>query len=99
MKPSPLLILGALLLTACGPIPVAEAEKACLQQARLAQQPRGEVGLGFGSGGRTAANLDLTISSDYLLGRDPDVVFGDCVRSRSGQSPTRPFSSLPQSRM
>lgn len=81
-----------LLLAACGPIPLAEAERQCTEQARLAQQPRGQVGIGFGSGGAGAVG-EVTISSDYLLGRDPDVVFGDCVRSRSGQSPSRPFSS------
>jgi hypothetical protein len=85
-------------LAACGPLPLAEAESQCLPQARLAQSPRGTVGIGAGSNGAAGA-FDVTISSDYLLGRNPDAVYGDCVRARSGQSPSRPFSSLPQSRM
>ena len=34
-----------LLLVACGPIPLEEAERQCTEQARLAQQPRGTVGV------------------------------------------------------
>ena len=93
-----LALLALALLSACGPIPLAEAEAQCLSQARLAQSPRGSVSLGAGSGGAAGA-FDVTVSSDYILQRDPDVVFGDCVRARAGQSPSRPFSSLPQSRM
>ena len=94
-----LAVLALLLLAACGPIPLADAERICIDQARLAQQPRGSIGMGIGSGGRTAANFDVTVTSDYLFRRDPDVVYGDCVRARAGQSPSRPFSSLPQSRV
>ncbi|NBZ87661.1 hypothetical protein [Stagnihabitans tardus] len=87
-----------LLLAACGPIPLADAERQCLDEARLAQQPRGQIAFGAGSGGLGGA-FDVTISSDYLLGRDPDAVYASCVQSRAGQGPSRPFSSLPQSRM
>ena len=88
-----------LLLAACGPMSLPEAERQCIATARLAQAPRGSVGMGIGSGGRRAGHVDLTVTSDYLLGRDPDAVYADCVRQRAFQSPSRPFSSLPQSRM
>lgn len=91
--------LALLLLAACGPIPLADAERICLDQARLAQAPRGEIGFGIGSGGQSSGHFALSVSSDYVLRRDPDAVYGDCVRARSGQSPSYPYSSLPQSRM
>jgi hypothetical protein len=75
-----------------------QAERICIQDARLAQRPRGTVGFGVASDGRTAANLQIGISSDYLTGRDPDAVYASCVYQRSGQSPSRPFSTLPESR-
>lgn len=89
------LLLALLPLGSCGPIPVEQAEAICYNDARLAQQPRGAVGFGMDSRGRTAAGISLSISSDYLLGRDPDAVYSSCVYQRSGQMPTRPFSSLP----
>lgn len=87
-----------LLLAACGPMSLEQAERQCIEPARLAQQPRGTVGIVAGNHGAGAFG-SVTISSDYLQGRDPDIVYGDCVRARAGQSPSRPFSSLPQSRM
>jgi len=98
MKPLLILLVTVALLPSCGPIPRVDAEKLCIDQARLAQHPRGEVGLGAGSGG-LGGHFEMTVTSDYLLGRDPDAVYASCVHDRSGQQPTRPFSSLPQSRM
>lgn len=85
-------------LAACGPVPRADAERDCISTARMAQHPRGEVGIGYGSGGRGRAYLDLGVSSNYVLGRDPDQVYASCVYQRSGQMPSRPFTSLPESR-
>jgi hypothetical protein len=93
-----LLILAMLPLWSCGPIPVDQAEQICIEDARLAQRPRGTIGFGLDSQGNTAANLTIGISSDYLTGRDPDAVYTNCVYQRSGQMPTRPFSSLPEAR-
>jgi hypothetical protein len=87
------LVLPAL-IAACGPIPVGQAERDCLADARLAQQPRGEVKLGFGSDGRIVRQMDVDISSDFITGRDPEKVWQSCVLNRSGQLPTRPYSSL-----
>lgn len=85
------LLLG---LSACGPIPVQQAEDQCVEKARLAQQPRGEVGIGISSDG-PAANAEVTISSDFLLGRDPSAVYDACVVQKSGQMPTRPLTAHP----
>lgn len=74
---------------------VAEAERQCFERARLAQQPRGEVTLGVGSGGKRAAGVELEISSDYLLGRDPSAVFESCVMQKTGEPPTRPLYQMP----
>lgn len=87
--------LALLLLAACGPIPLAQAERQCLERARLAQQPRGEVSLGVGSGGRVAGGVELEITSDFLMGRDPSAVFETCVMQKSGQLPSRPLSQMP----
>ncbi len=87
-----------LLLAACGPMALPDAERACIKDAQLAQHPRGSVGFGMGSNGRAAANFEIGISSDYLLRRDPDQVFAACVQNRAGQQPSRPFSTMPESR-
>ncbi|AZL58592.1 hypothetical protein EI545_06935 [Tabrizicola piscis] len=88
-------LIPVLLLAACGPIPVADAEQLCLDRARLAQQPRGQVAVGVTSDGGAASRIELDISTDYLTGRDPAVVFENCVVARSGQLPTRPLYQMP----
>lgn len=88
-----------LLLTACGPMALPDAERVCVSDAQLAQHPRGSVGLGIASDGSVATHIQLGISSDYLTHRDPDQVFAACVQQRAGQPPSRPFSAMPESRM
>lgn len=84
-----------LLLVACGPVSRDEAERTCFERARLAQQPRGEVGFGVDSNGRTAGNLELTITSDYIQGRDPAALYDACVYQKSGQLPSQPLYTRP----
>lgn len=95
MKPAALLLCLMIPLASCGPIPVAQAEKICLDRARLAQQPRGSVSIGGTSDGDMFGAIDVTVSSDYLQGRDPADVFNGCVKGRSGQFPTRPLYQQP----
>lgn len=95
MRAALLLLLG-LSAAACGPIPVDRAERACLDRARLAASPRGEVGVGIGSNGRAAGSLEVTVTSDYIMGRDPSAVYDSCVYQKSGQPPTRPLYSFPE---
>lgn len=90
--------LGLLALGACGPIPVDQAERLCLEQARDARGPRGEVALGVASDGhglRPVSSVAISISSDAIAGRDPSDVFNRCVVSRSGSMPTRPLTDQP----
>lgn len=91
-------LAGVLLLAACGPIPVELAERQCIEPAQLAQKPRGSVGIVADSKGNVGATLSIGVSADYLAGRDPDQVYASCVYGRSGQNPTRPFSTLPEAR-
>lgn len=88
-----LVLLG--FLAGCGPTTLAQAERQCFERARLAQQPRGEVSVGVGSGGRVAGGIELNVSSDYLLGRDPSAVYETCVVSKSGEPPSRPLYARP----
>lgn len=89
------LLLASLVLGACGPMSLAEAERQCFERARLAKQPRGEVAVGVGSGGRTSAGLELNVSSDFLLGRDPSAVYESCVMQKAGEPPSRPLYARP----
>ncbi|NEY90774.1 hypothetical protein [Tabrizicola oligotrophica] len=82
-------------LAACGPVPVQEAERLCVEKANEALHPRGELALGVGSAGKPVGALDVTISTDFLLGRDPGQVFDACVKARSGQFPSRPLADQP----
>lgn len=88
-------LLLPLLLVACGPISLAEAERQCLERARLAQQPRGEVSVGMTSDGKMAGGLEVEISGDFLAGRDPSAVFETCVMQKTGEMPSRPLSQMP----
>ncbi|MFT4013994.1 MAG: hypothetical protein QM682_11435 [Paracoccus sp. (in: a-proteobacteria)] len=91
----PLLGLALPALVACAPLSVDQAERVCLDQARDATGPRTEMGMGIGSGGYRGGFVQVGLSSDYIMGRDPSKVFADCVQRRSGQKPTRPLYDQP----
>jgi hypothetical protein len=81
-----------LTLTACDTTVSAErAYEECSERARLAERPRGSVGLGVGSGGRAVSSFDVTVTGDFLAGRDPYVVYDQCFRRLTGAGPTRPL--------
>ena len=86
------LLLG---LAACAPIPVEQAERACLADARDATGPRTQMGIGVGSHGYRGGFVQIGVSSDYIMGRDPSKVFQDCVIRRSGKLPERPLYEQP----
>lgn len=87
-------VSALLLLAACSPMTVAEAERQCLERARLAAQPRGEVVVGAGTEG-PFAGVAVRVSSDYITGRDPSAVFDSCVMTKAGQAPSRPLYQMP----
>lgn len=91
-----MLLVPALLgLAACAPIPVEQAERACMTDARDARGPRTEMGVGVGSHGARGGFVQVGLSSDYIMGRDPSQVFQECVQRRSGQMPRRPLYDQP----
>lgn len=87
-------LLLPLLFASCGPVPLAQAERSCLDRARMAEQPRGTLGIGTSSRGGSYGGLALEVSSDWLAGRDPSAVYQECVVSRSGQMPRRPYHEM-----
>lgn len=98
-RPARLTVLTLLIaLAACAPVPVERAEASCMRDAELASRPRGEVTMGVIGGGGSAGpvgRVELEVSSDYLMGRDPSDVFNRCVMRRSGQLPTRSLADQP----
>ena len=95
MKRVALMLMLPAFLAACGPMTLDQAERQCFERARLAKQPRGEVSVGAGSDGRTAAGLELNVSSDFLLDRDPATVYEICVMQKAGEPPSRPLYMRP----
>ena len=65
-------------LAACAPMTPAAVERACLDRARAAEGPRGAVAVGIGSGGGVNTSLAVSVSDDYLRGRDPREVYETC---------------------
>lgn len=87
--------LAAALLGACAPISRERAEAQCFEQARLAAAPRGSIAVGAASDGTTRGRFEVTVTSDYLMGRDPAAVYDGCVLRKSGQPPSRPLYERP----
>ena len=91
-----LLVLAPLALMSCGPVPVAQAERACAERAHLAAKPKTEVFIGVNNKGEVLKGGSFGISTDYLQGRDPSAVYTECVKSQSGQFPTRSYTEFPR---
>ncbi len=90
-----LALVTVALAASCGPMTVENAERECFQRARLAAGPRGSVAVGVGSDGHAHAGLSVSISSNYIQGRDPSDVYNACVVQKSGQPPSRPLYTRP----
>ncbi len=87
-----LFLLSALLvLSACGPISPERAADRCEERARAAVNPLREIGVGVNSERGVIANAEIELTSDFLQGRDPQVVYEQCVRQLTGQGPVRPL--------
>lgn len=83
-------LFAAVTLSACGPMSLERAENYCFRQAELASGPKGHVALGL-SGGKPASAVEVNVSSDWLLGKDPSAVYDSCVMAKSGEAPRRPL--------
>jgi len=66
------------------------AAQICEGQARAAQGPTGNITIGANSEDGPYAGAEIGLNSDFLLGRDPLVVYAECVRARTGAAPIRP---------
>ena len=88
LQRAPLLILLALF--GCSPVSQATAERQCLARAHSATGPHGSVAVGAGTGG-VRSRVEIDISTDYLLGRDPAAIYDQCVLEKTGQPPSQPL--------
>ena len=79
-----------LLLAACAVTPEEAADR-CEERARNAAGPNGEARLGVNSEKGVVGGVELTITSDLIAGRDPQVVYENCVLQLTGQGPVRPL--------
>ena len=88
----PLLLAAALGLAACAPVPVDPLQVArdCERRAQGARGPTGAVQVGASSSDGPFVGGAITLSSDYLAGRDPYEVYATCVTDRTGAPPVRP---------
>ena len=91
MKLTAVLLSLLIALAACGPMSPERAADICEGRARAASGPTGYVSVGVGSGGKVHTDLELGVSSDFLKGADPRVVYETCVRQKTGQGPIRPL--------
>ncbi len=67
------------------------AADVCEERARAATGPTGEIGIGINNKGETGGVFEVGITSDYIRGRDPYIVYEECVRQKTGQGPIRPL--------
>lgn len=86
----PLLALPVLAACQQGPMDPLEAARLCEDRARAARGPTGEVAVGASSSDGPFAGVGITLSSDYIRGRDPFEVYRTCVVERTGAEPVRP---------
>ena len=88
-----ILALPLLTIAACetGPIPVEQAEVVCSERAYRATRPTGAATIGASSSEGVFGGISIGLSSDFLLGRDPQEVYSKCVVDKSGQLPLRPL--------
>lgn len=79
------------LMAACGPMSPERAADLCEERARAATGPTGEIGVGINNKGEAKGSFEIGITSDYIRGRDPYIVYDECVRQKTGQGPIRPL--------
>lgn len=78
-------------LAACGPVSGIEAADRCEERARNAVGPTGEARLGVNSEKGVVGGVELTVTSDFVAGRDPQIVYENCVFQLTGEGPVRPL--------
>ncbi len=84
--------VGLTALAACElppPDPEVVAQQ-CEERARAAQGPTGNVTIGANSNTGPFSSVEIGVTSDFLLGRDPNTVYSECVYRETGSAPYRP---------
>lgn len=79
-------------LAACD-VPPPDPERVaqdCEERARAAQGPTGNITIGANSNSGPFTEATIGVTSDFLLQRDPNEVYSECVFRRTGQAPFRP---------
>ena len=89
----PLLMLLA--LPSCGAMSVERAESTCVEDAKAARGPTGTIAVGTTTEGPRVKG-DVTISTDWIAGRDPEEVYVSCVMRRSGKAPEHFLRDRPE---
>ena len=76
------LVLLATLISCVGNnekyITSAEAQEICLGKKRSAEGPTGAIAFSTGPRG-SSAGIKLNFHNDYLIGKDPNSVYLDCI--------------------
>ncbi len=85
------LLFVPVFLAACATEPMNpyRAADLCEQRARSAQGPTGQVQIGIGTGGRSGVGADISVTDDFIRGRDPLAVYESCVYRNTGEAPVR----------
>ena len=80
-----------IVLAACAAQPVdpERAAQQCEERASAAMGPTGGVTIGVNSNSGPFLGGNISVSSDYIEGRDPMDVYVSCVVDRTGQPPIR----------
>lgn len=68
--------------------PVRAAEQ-CEMRARGAQAPTGEVTFGVNNRTGASSSARIGITSDFVRGLDPDLVYDRCIFEKTGSAPIR----------
>ena len=87
------LLATALFFSACArePVSVERAMEICEASVRERTTPSGTVGVTANSAGEVSTSIELIFP---VTNADPNKIFRDCVVSRSGYEPDRPYSEI-----
>ncbi len=85
-----LLSVLVLAVAACGAPDPETILRQCEDRARAAQGPDADVTVGVNSADGPFFEGRISVTGDALAGRDPLVVYEECVIRRTGALPTRP---------
>ena len=91
-----LILLGGLLaLGACTPPPPPTPQQVaakCDAEARAAAAPTGQVAVGVSNTRGLQTGISIGVTDDFLRGRDPATVYGECYVRLTGAAPMIPYS-------